>query len=982
MSDLTRWNRAGLSRFGYVDGNAAVFLERLRAGLATRFPQWQPIPGAEPPSASEGEEAKKSRLETLYRADPGDMLWQLTRQFARSSHVLGGHIDAFANEGTLETASQWENLRRLVALLNYAPLPPASAGTPLALQIKSGKSGTIAAGFQIKHAPAAGKPIIFETLEEIEVDWAYNSLRSQGYQCNPLQLSGTELLLEGQLDKVRIGDALVLENQGNGKLSAHLIDGVVLAQNETQLTLTPAIPSGFIKGTTVVHCCPKERLKPLGPATKGVETVGHSLQLATGSKGLAPGDIVVIRSADNKPLYRRIKAVHDDRLVLYRPIHQLTLHGATVARPDILPISNLGSPPAGRDIPETAPETVVQVVYAAGDWSRLINQWVADRVDRGKGAAKREYIPVYYCLHAKYVPVDTDCKEIDAGDRPGYTTLTLTWNKDTDGIPGDTDLRLRNPQSLMVAPTELGSWKVDTFLNKSEAGRLTQDLVTEVSKQAVAGDLAVVVKGGQLAWTRLATVSQDREHEETTLSADPQWQDRGGGPFFLSRTRVQLHFTQQVRVVGWQENTTAITSRRIYLQSPLAGIKAGRPLLVSNGATVIQTRAEEVAANGGWLLLSEPPPSGTTIGNLEIMANVVQAGHGEARPWRVLGSGDGSRNNQSFTVEVEDLSFVADTAMASGVRAALEVVIGSETWTQVDNLKDSSASDAHYQVRSNEDGYAVVEFGDGRHGRRLPSGSNNIRARLRQGVGMSGNLDPGSLVKPVQPHPLIAAVLQPMASSGGNDREDNADLRRNAPASLLALNRAVSIEDAAQLARSHPSVWQAAAFRLKPGLGRRERLEVVVMAAGGGFLSTSLKQTVQSWLVARCQPGMQVLLSDYVPVRFQLELTIRIRTTMDSRSVQEAVASRLNDALALSRRQLGQPLYRGEIYSLVDAVSGVENSSCALILPWPQSGVSLDDRPQVALSGTTVMSILPSQRQCLVLESSTLNIRVEAAEEV
>ncbi|MEM1302772.1 MAG: hypothetical protein AAGH17_09330, partial [Pseudomonadota bacterium] len=29
-TDLTRWNRAGLTRFDYVDGNAAVWLEELR----------------------------------------------------------------------------------------------------------------------------------------------------------------------------------------------------------------------------------------------------------------------------------------------------------------------------------------------------------------------------------------------------------------------------------------------------------------------------------------------------------------------------------------------------------------------------------------------------------------------------------------------------------------------------------------------------------------------------------------------------------------------------------------------------------------------------------------------------------------------------------------------------------------------------------------------------------------------------------------
>jgi hypothetical protein len=228
---------------------------------------------------------------------------------------------------------------------------------------------------------------------------------------------------------------------------------------------------------------------------------------------------------------------------------------------------------------------------------------------------------------------------------------------------------------------------------------------------------------------------------------------------------------------------------------------------------------------------------------------------------------------------------------------------------------------------------------------------------------------------------LITTLRQPLASSGGNDREGNADLRQNAPASLLALHRAVSIEDAAQLARSHPSVWQAAAFRLRPGLGRRERIEVVVMAAGGGFLSSSLRQAVQRWLVARCQPGMQVVVTDYQGVSFELAITVRIGTGMDPQTMKELVETSLRNTLSLSRRALGQPLYRGEIYSLVDGVHGVENSSCELLFPWPQSGVPENDRPESVSANGTLMSILPLPWQCLVLDSSALNVRVEVAEE-
>ncbi|PIV88650.1 MAG: hypothetical protein COW48_04810, partial [Hydrogenophilales bacterium CG17_big_fil_post_rev_8_21_14_2_50_63_12] len=285
-----------------------------------------------------------------------------------------------------------------------------------------------------------------------------------------------------------------------------------------------------------------------------------------------------------------------------------------------------------------------------------------------------------------------------------------------------------------------------------------------------------------MAWARLATVALDAEHEEATLAADPHWQDRGGGPFFLSRTRVYSHFLKQARVLGWQDNRSALSGIRVVPETLPDGMKAGRALIVDNGTTVLETTLADFDPAGAWLDLADALPAGTTAGNLKIYANVVYAGHGESRPQRVLGSGDGTRSSQHFALEVSDLSFVADAAMSAGVRAAVEVAVAGETWTQVSTLKDSSPTDAHYQVRIDQDGNADIQFGDGRHGRRLPSGGNNLRVSFRQGSGAVGNLAPGSLAKLIKPHPLLESLAQPIASSGGGDRESNADLRENAPA--------------------------------------------------------------------------------------------------------------------------------------------------------------------------------------------------------
>lgn len=980
MSDLTRWNRAGKSRFEYIDGNAAIFLERLRDRLQDKFKQWKQVEADIPKDADghsvESEEAWKKRLEDYYAGSPDDMLWHLTRSFARACHVLAAHVDAYANESYLGTATQWENLRRLVTLLDYAPIPPASASTPLVLMLKDGKSGTVAAGVQVKYSPTSGSPVVFETLEELEADAEYNTLYAEEHGRNPDVLKGSTLVLEGQLDKLKSGEPLVLADDRNEQnYSAHLVQGLTLGEDSTTVTVSPSIPPGhFVKGHTVVHVQPKERLKPVGPATEGVDNVGNSLQLSVSSNDLAAGDIVLIRSGDDKPYYRRIKAVHEDRLVFYRPLQQLTLTGATVARPITVPITNLANTPYRRQTDDN--DTTIDVLYAAGDWSRLAGEWLCDIQVIATDGVEREYLPVYRCTKANYVPAGTDEAVVPDEGRIGYTALTLTWHRDTDGVSGNTDLKLDNPQTLLAPPSSAGPWAVDSFLNKSEDGRLPAELLTEQCKQTAAGDYAVVVKGAQMAWSRLATVAIDMEHEEATLSADGVWQDRGGGPYFLSKTGVYSHFQKQVRVLDWQENTTKLSGTRVVLERLPSGLKAGRALIIDNGDAVMETAIAELSgdASDPWLVLADALPEGTEAGNLEIHANVVDAGHGETRAQSVLGSGDGTQGNQRFTLKVSDLSFVADASMSAGVRAGIAVTVSDETWTQVANLKDSDATDAHYQVRIDQDGYIDIQFGDGRHGRRLPTGGNNVRVSYRQGSGASGNLDAGSLVKLAKPHALIDSVSQPIASSGGADREDNGDLRENAPATLLALDRAVSLADFAQLARGHASVWQASAFSKPTGLGQREKLEVVVMAAGGGTLSESLKSDLEDYLLARAQPGVSLAVIDYTRLVFTLAVKIRIQIgAYDSLTVQAAVRAALEAAFTEQYRKLGQTLYRGDVYRIVDGVTGVENSNCSI-------GVDTGTAAQLSRLtrvGSEIIAAWPAPEQCLVFESGGLSLIVE-----
>jgi hypothetical protein len=228
-----------------------------------------------------------------------------------------------------------------------------------------------------------------------------------------------------------------------------------------------------------------------------------------------------------------------------------------------------------------------------------------------------------------------------------------------------------------------------------------------------------------------------------------------------------------------------------------------------------------------------------------------------------------------------------------------------------------------------EDGFVKIAFGDGTNGRRLPTGTNNLRITYRQGSGLEGNLPAGSLNKPVKPYHLIKGVRQPLAATGGNDMEETESLRENAPATVLTLDRAGCLTDFAYLAMSQSSVWQARAFSSSTGPGRNESIKVVVVPAGGGELG-GLGKTLLDFLMARAIPGVEIDILPYEERSFDLHVILYPRSGYDPEAVASAIKANLQGTFCLKKRKLGQDLFLSEIYRVVESTPGVEHSRVAI----------------------------------------------------
>ncbi|MFC6671253.1 hypothetical protein [Marinobacterium aestuariivivens] len=590
------------------------------------------------------------------------------RALARSAHVLTEHIDANSNETFLATATEWENLRKLVALLNYRPAPQSSASTTLALLAAEGISGTFDKGFGVKSKPDDGSaPVIFETLEAIDLDADLNALRAADWNRSTATLAQSGDIvtfpLAAALEGSSVGDVGVLACM-NTFVAVSLAG---LAPDALQLKLhnpAPGWPAQPSLADTTLWLTARSRR---APKVSGQNVVS----LPPGGIPVADGSVLMWYQGGNWQA-ARVEASEGSRIVLDR-----------------------NGPSAGTEV-FLALEAHRQR-YTIDDDGHEENRIVLPlEADRQSGAL---FTPGLVRVGEASVQTVSDAHDYLAS--PGYYWLYYTT----------------------------GDQLLDSV---SYASQLSVELSGKAESLST-GDLLVVEdQDGEYSAAHLESLDAGADSVQLELTPSP-----------VNAALLQGNFRHRLRPAGFDRNTASIMDGdyNIRLQSLPASLKPGRRVIVSDGARARQALVTQVDRAANRIRL-QPPAEGFAAWNTLIYGNAVAAGHGETAREKVLGSGDATLGNQTFELKADDLSHIADPAFAQGVRADIEVRVDDRQWLQVYSLGDSGPEDHHYAVALLENGNASLSFGDGTHGRRLPTGNNNVRVRYRRGAGLVGNLSP------------------------------------------------------------------------------------------------------------------------------------------------------------------------------------------------------------------------------------------------
>ena len=331
---------------------------------------------------------------------------------------------------------------------------------------------------------------------------------------------------------------------------------------------------------------------------------------------------------------------------------------------------------------------------------------------------------------------------------------------------------------------------------------------------------------------------------------------------------------------------------------------------------------------------------------LSINANVSLATHGESKA-EVLGSGDGKVAYQKFKLMQPPLTYVS-AQTPSGAKATLEIRVNGIQWSETSSFRDHGPLDQVYIVRTNTEGETYVQFGDGISGSRLPTGSENVTAVYRQGMGQQGLVGENQLSLLMTKPAGVKAVSNPVSADGAEDREARDQARQNAPLTVLTLDRIVSLQDYEDFAHAFAGVAKALASWTWDG---RRRGVFITVAGPDGVAIDDTGTTHENLIAAIRQssdPLTPIWVKSYRPAFFLVEGSIKVDDRYQAEAVLEQAKTVLRDKFNFKLRQFGQAVSKSEVFAAIQKVDGVVavnitglhriDNEAELIAKTPQAG--------------------------------------------
>jgi hypothetical protein len=266
------------------------------------------------------------------------------------------------------------------------------------------------------------------------------------------------------------------------------------------------------------------------------------------------------------------------------------------------------------------------------------------------------------------------------------------------------------------------------------------------------------------------------------------------------------------------------------------------------------------------------------------------------------------------------------------VRPAIVLTSGGELWLPQRDLLESAPTAQEFVVETEENGSAVLRFGDGTLGKRPDAA---LLARYRVGNGLAGNIGADAIahvVTDVVNEAQVLDVSNPLPARGGAEPEPLEEIRLNAPQAFRTQERAVTEADYAEVALRHPEVQRAVATRRFTGSWYT--MFVTVDRLGGLPVDAAFEQEFSAFLDRFRLAGYDLEVDGAVFVPLEMLLTVCVRPGFFRVNVKQAILAVLSASdLPDGRRgffhpdnlTFGQPVFLSQVVAAVLGVPGVQN---------------------------------------------------------
>ena len=404
-----------------------------------------------------------------------------------------------------------------------------------------------------------------------------------------------------------------------------------------------------------------------------------------------------------------------------------------------------------------------------------------------------------------------------------------------------------------------------------------------------------------------------------------------------------------------------VANASVDVRVDVSEMRPGRRLIVRGTTTAGASFSEAAtvlsvaAIPGGWrLTLDGDLASAYVRDSVIVHGNVALGTHGETVR-QLLGSGRAAAAFQRFTLAHDPLTYL-QSIDPSGAEAALQVRVNDVAWNEVPTLYASGPTDRDYAVRSDQLGRTYVQFGDGVRGARLPSGSGNVRATYRKGLGGAGNVGSDALAQLLDRPLGVKGVTNAVPASGGVDPETESAARVSMPLGVRTLGRAVSLLDYEDFARAFAGVAKAHAAVL-PLRGGRTIVVTVALSGVPAAQSAERLGDLADALRSHGDPQVQVSVLAGSMQTFRVGMRVAIDPAYEADTVIAKVEAALRTAFAFDARSFTDPVYHSGVTAVVHTVAGVQAVDIDALYMGATSDLAdrlLAQQPAVGGAGTAI----------------------------